>query len=193
MEGEAGVLQQRIESAAVGGRRHEARERVRGEQHETQEAGGNGALDGEHARPEPRRQVAAEAGDRGAEQRQDQRPQQHGTLVVPPDAADLVEQRLGRVGVAGDVLHREVGTDVGPGQRRECARHGGELDRGRGPRQRHPRAAAARRAGHRQRALEGGDDERDDEREVAGFDGHSPSSEPGAPAAARASATSGGM
>ena len=45
-------------------------------------------LHGEHVGLQRRRQVAPEDRDRGAEQREDQRPQHHRALVVPPHARD---------------------------------------------------------------------------------------------------------
>ena len=63
---------------------------------------------------------------------EDQHPQQHGALVVPPHAGDLVEQRLGRVRVGPHVLDREVGRDVGVGEGEEGDGEQGELgERGR--------------------------------------------------------------
>ena len=60
MEGEAGILQDRVEPAAVERRRVEPEERVGGEQHEGQEADADQRLHAQHAGPERRRQVAAE-------------------------------------------------------------------------------------------------------------------------------------
>ena len=120
MEGEAGVLQHRVEAVAVERRRHQAR--------------GTGSevnrMNSRKPAPimpctastrarERRRQIVAEQRDRGAEQRQDQHPEHHRALVVAPDAGDLVEQRLGRVAVLDDIEHREIRGDVGVDQRRE--------------------------------------------------------------------------
>ena len=58
MEGEAGILEQRVEPVAIGRRREDAQERVRGEEDEEEEAEADHALDGEHAGPEARRQAA---------------------------------------------------------------------------------------------------------------------------------------
>ena len=58
---------------------------------------------------------------------QDQHPQQHRAFVVAPGAGDLVEHRLGRVRVGGDVEHREVGDDVGVHQAAEGDGHQQEL------------------------------------------------------------------
>ena len=88
--------------------------------HDEQEKGdGDAGLHGEHVGAQRVRQVAAEEGDGGAEQREDQHPQQHGAFVVPPHAGDLVEQRLGRMRIGPHVLDREVGRDVGVGERAE--------------------------------------------------------------------------
>ena len=39
--------------------------------------------------------------------------------MVAPDAGDLVEHRLGGVGVCPDVLEREIGSHIGAGERRK--------------------------------------------------------------------------
>ena len=57
------------------------------------------ACTAQHPRLQGRRQVAAPDRDHGAEQRQDQHPEQHRALVVAPGAGDLVDQRLRRVRV----------------------------------------------------------------------------------------------
>jgi hypothetical protein len=50
------------------------------------------------------------AGERhhAAEQGKDQDPEEHGALVVPPDAGELVDEGLGRVRVLDDVENGEV-------------------------------------------------------------------------------------
>ncbi len=83
MEGEAGVLQQRIEAVAVGRRGKDALEGIRGEQQEGKETDADQRLNGEHAAAQSVGQAGAEDRDRRAEQREDQRPQQHRALVIP--------------------------------------------------------------------------------------------------------------
>ena len=61
MKREAGVLQDRVEPGAVGRRRKLPQKRVRREQDEQQEADPDHRLHREHARPQRRRQVAAES------------------------------------------------------------------------------------------------------------------------------------
>ncbi len=60
MEGQAGILQHRVEPVAVRRRRTHAQERVRGQQDEQQEADADHALHREHARAQLGRQVVAE-------------------------------------------------------------------------------------------------------------------------------------
>ena len=196
MEGEAGVLQQRVQVAPVRRRREDAREGIRGQDGEGEEADGDPGLHAQHARAQGRRQVAPEARDRGAEQRQDQDPEQHRAFVVPPDAGDLVEHRLGRVGVLHHVQHGEVGTHVGlreaqegRGDQRELQHRGRLADR-------HPGGVAAGGADHRQAALDDGDQQGQQQGEVTDLGNHCvsfPSMCCHFPALFRASATSGGM
>ena len=67
MERQARVLQHRVQAAAVRRRREGAQERVGGEQDEQQEADADHALHRQHPRPQRRRQVVGEHGDRGAD------------------------------------------------------------------------------------------------------------------------------
>ncbi len=100
------------------------------------------------------RQVGAEGGDQRAEQREDQHPEEHRALVVPPHAGDLVEQRLCRMRVLDDVDAAR--------SRRRCRRwisaakatpDEQELRQRRRPGHRHPAARSPRhRAGERQRS-----------------------------------------
>ncbi len=174
MEGEAGVLQQRVQVVAVQRRREDALEGIGGEEGKGQEADRDHGLDRQHPRLEPRGQVAAEGRHRAAEQRQDQDPQQHGALVVPPDAGDLVEQRLGRVGVLDHVDQREVGDDVGLGQRPEGDRHAEQLHQRGRPRKRHQPGMALLGAVERQHGLNHRHQQRQNQCEVSQFRDHCP-------------------
>ena len=129
-------------------------------------------LDGEHAGAQRVGQVGAEDRDRRAEQREDQRPQQHRALVVPPHAADLVEQRLGRMRVGDDVGDGEVRRDVGLRERAEGQDHQERLRERGGAAQRHQPHIAARRADQRQRPLHQRDRQRQDQGEVAQLRNH---------------------
>ena len=172
MKGERRVLQDRIEAAAVGGRRVHAQERIRRQQDEQQEGDGDRRLHGEHVGLEGQRQVAAEGGDGGAEQRQDHHPQHHRAFVVPPHAGDAIEQRLGRVRVGDDVGDGEVGRHVGVRQRQEGKSDEAELaERGGIGHGHHARVAYAR-APRRHDHLEDGDEERQDQREMPQLDDH---------------------
>src|SRR3546814_7885080 len=62
MQGEADILQQRVQAVAVDRRRRHPLERVGGEQDERQEAGADHPLHRQGAGPEPVRQVATEGG-----------------------------------------------------------------------------------------------------------------------------------
>ena len=172
MKRERRVLQDGIEAAAVDRRRLEAKERIRGRENEEEEGERDRSLDREHARLERRRKIAAENGDGGAEQRQDQHPEQHRALVVAPHARDPIEERLRRVRVLGDVGDREVGADVGLGQREEGERDERELAHRRGLGKVHEALIAHARAVGRDHHLRGGDGKRQNECEMSELDDH---------------------
>jgi hypothetical protein len=94
VHGEADVLQHRVEVAPLDRRRHQAQERVRGEQDEQIERACDPGLHRQHMGAQRQRQVVAERGDQAAEQRQDRHPKQHRSFVVTPDAGNFVEQRF---------------------------------------------------------------------------------------------------
>ena len=127
----------------------------------------------EDERLQPVGQVAAEGGDQRAEQREDEDPEEHRALVVPPDAGDLVEERLRRMRILDDVEEREIRDDVGVDQRREGEADEQELrDRGRRAR---PRSAAGRGACAPQNGTldwTSGQRQRQDESEMAEFGDH---------------------
>ena len=172
VEGEAGVLEQRVEVVAVEGRVRQPDEGVRGQEDEGEEGDGDRRLHGEDAGLEGGRQVLAPPGDHGAEEGEDQHPQHHRALVVPPGAGDLVEQRLHRVGVEGDEADREVRGDEGPHQREEGEGGQRELHRGGGDGDAHPVRPAAVGADEGHDHLHDGDEEGEDEGEVPEFDDH---------------------
>ena len=110
MEGQARVLEQRIEAAALERRRVEPRERVRGEQQE--------GIEAERRAPPARRawrsacvrRAAARTGPATAPATREHRhPEQHRAFVIAPGAGEFVEPRLGAMAVLGDQLDRQVG------------------------------------------------------------------------------------
>ena len=108
MKGEARVLQQRVQILPVHWRDSQPQEGVRGEQKKSQKGHPDHALHGQHTGPQGGRKVAAKPGHAGAVERQDQHPEQKRALVVPPDAGNLVDQRLERVRVLHDKPQRKV-------------------------------------------------------------------------------------
>ena len=161
-----------LRSRPFEGRRREARERVRGRQDEEVERRRDPGLDGEHVGPERRRQVGAEDRDEGAEQRQDQDPQEHRALMVPPDARELVDERHRRMGVLEHVRDREVGDHIGRRQRRERRGDERELSQGRRRGDAHQHGVALPRAGDRRRALDEGERQRQHQGVVADLGDH---------------------
>jgi hypothetical protein len=88
----ARVLQQRVQVAAVQRRRHQALERVGGQQHEQQEA--DATSPSRRARAPPcQRQRAPTAGDRGGPAGEHEDPQQHRAFVAAPGGGHAVGQR----------------------------------------------------------------------------------------------------
>ncbi len=122
MDGEAEILQHRVEIAALDRRRIEPDERIGRRQDEQEEGGADGALHGQHIGSQRRRKVGAEDGDQRAEEGQDQHPEQHRAFVIAPGSGDLVDQRLQRMRVLPDARHREIGACIGDCQRRERER-----------------------------------------------------------------------
>ena len=175
MEGEAGVLQQRVQARAVERRRPDARKRVGGEQREGEEARAEHRLDGKHARLERLAQAAAEHRNHRAEQRQDQHPEQQRSFVVSPHPGKAVEQRLERMGVLRHRRDRKVGRDIGPGERaeRDCGEE--ELAERRVAGEFHQRRLAPGGSVERQCRLQQGEAQCQREREMSEFRRHDPS------------------
>src|SRR5215467_15645546 len=96
MDGEAGILQDWVEVAALDRRRLEAEEGIRGRQDEKVERERDPGLNRQHIGLEPRRQVGAEDRHQGAEDTEDENPQHHRAFMVSPHTSDLVDQRLRR-------------------------------------------------------------------------------------------------
>jgi hypothetical protein len=94
MESEAGILKQRVQIAAVGRHREQARKRVRRDDDEQQSAEAEQPLNRQGAGPQAGWQASAEECDEPAEQRQHEDPQQHRAFVAAPSAGDLVQHRL---------------------------------------------------------------------------------------------------
>ena len=166
MEGERGVLQDGIETAAFGLGR-DAQEGIGGEDDEEQEGHGDAGLHGQHVGAQGGGQIAAEEGDGGAEDGEDQHPQQHGALVVPPHAGDFVDQRLGRVRVGPHRLDGEVRRDVGVHEGEEGREHEAELDEGGRRGNGHQARIALPRAPRGQRHLHECGGKREDEGEMS--------------------------
>ena len=116
MRDEAGILQQRVEAHAFERGGQQARERVRREDDEGEEGCADQALHGERAGLQRGGEVVPEQRDGCSICGQYERPEQHGTFMLPPRGGDLVEHRLGCVGVAGDDAQRKVRLGKGPDQ-----------------------------------------------------------------------------
>ena len=173
MEDEAGVLQQRVEPAAVGGHREQPLERVRGEDDEGEEQRADAALDAEDAGTQRFADAVVGHRDQAAEDREDQHPQQHRPFVVAPRRAEPVDQRLRRMAVLGDEREREIG--AGEPRHQAAERQDDERRRGRRRRVR-PNAISAGSprdapySGHGE--LEDRDRKREQEREMSDFGRH---------------------
>ncbi len=173
MEHHAGILQQRIQVAAVGRRRKQALERIRREQQEQQEAERDETHHAQHARHHLVGQVAAPERDRHRPCAQHEHPQQHRALVRAPRGGDPVLERQPRVGVGRDVDHREVVGDERVDEAAERERDEQELPRrraaARAPSRRRCRAAR-RRSGSVPSSAD--EQQREDQREVSELGNH---------------------
>ncbi len=119
---EAEILQDRVEVLPLPRRRDQTPERIRGQQREGEEGDADTALRRERAGPQLRRQRTPRQCDQRAEQHEDEDPEQHRALVVPPDRGQLVDQRLRRMRIGRDVLDREIGDHIGRHQAAEGER-----------------------------------------------------------------------
>jgi hypothetical protein len=108
MDREARVLENGIEVASLEGRGRQTLERIRGQENEGEERHADEALNGERVRAQRAWERTAEQGDDRAEHRQNEDPQQHRTLVVSPDAGDLVDCRHCAVRILGDVENGKI-------------------------------------------------------------------------------------
>ena len=94
MDREADVLQHRVEILTLDRRRIQPRERIGGDQDEEQEGGRIQACTARTVACSDIGRFSAEGRNQRAEQRQDQHPEEHRALMIPPYSGDLVEQRL---------------------------------------------------------------------------------------------------
>ena len=167
MNGEAGILQDRVEIAAFERRLGNAQERIRGDQNEQNERNRDPGLHGEHVGLEASRQIVAEQRHQRAEQAEDEDPQQHRALVVTRHAGNLVDERLRGMGVLEHVDDGEIRPHVADRQRGKRDRNEAELhDRGRRG-DRHQRGIVLARADDRHAGLHERQSEREYERIVA--------------------------
>ena len=172
MDDHTGILQQRIQVAAVRRRRQQAIERIGSQQHKQHETDGHQPHHAHHARDQRRRQVAAEYGHRDSPHIEHQHPQQQRAFVRAPRGRKAVKHRQLGVGVGGDVEHREIVLHERPCEARERYRYERELALRRGTRYRHPGRIAARRAGDGQHALDQREQQREYQCKLAYFWNH---------------------
>ena len=172
MEREAGVLQDRIEIAALERRIGDAQERIRRDQNEQMKGGSDPGLHGERIGLERRRQVGAEQRDERAEECQDRYPQHHRAFVVAPDAGQPIDQRHRRIGILVDIEHREVGSDVAFGKRQKRDGDEDELRQRRRRGDAHEHRIVGPRADDRHDALDQRQTERQHQGVMAEFRNH---------------------
>ena len=119
MEGERRILQDRVEPVPVGRRRIEPHERVGRGDDEEQKGHGDRGLHGEHVGFELGGRFVPNSATAAPNSARISTHEQHRAFMVPPDARDLVEERLRPNGSCPDVGDREVRRHVGVHQRRE--------------------------------------------------------------------------
>ena len=147
------------------------REWIGGRQDEQEECDGDGALRREGVGAKPRRNRVPRQGDHGAEQGEDQDPEEHRALMVPPDAGQLVDERLRRMRVLDDVEDREIGRDVSGREGRE-RQHAGEHGERRRSGDVHEHRIVGARTPQRHGELHERQSERQRQGEMAGLDQH---------------------
>ena len=172
MEGEAGVLQDRIEILAFERRVGDAQERIRGDQDEEVKGRRDPRLHRKRIGLEHERQIGAEHRDQGAEEREDRHPQHHRAFVIAPDAGEPIDQRHLRIRILVDIDHREIRRDVAIAERAERHRDEEELRERRRRRHAHQREIVAARADDRHRALNEGQAQRQHQCVMAEFGNH---------------------
>ena len=174
MKGEAGILQDRIEVAALERGVRDTQKRIGSRENEKLKGGSDPGLHRKRVCLQLYRQVVAESGDQRAEEGEDQNPQHHGAFVVPPDAGQTVHQRHRRIRILVDVEHREIGADIGGGERGERQRDEGELGQRRRRRDAHERRVPGAGADDRHHPLDQRQAERQHQRIMADFGDHFP-------------------
>jgi len=154
MNGEAGILQDGVEIAALQRSLGDAQEWIGRDQNEENECHRDRGLHREHVGFEPRRQIAAEQRDQRTEHAEDEDPQQHRAFVIAPHAAELVDERLCRMGVLEHVDDGKIRPHVAHRQRGEGDRDEAELrNRGRA-RHSHQHGIILARPDHRHAGLD---------------------------------------
>ena len=127
MHRETEILQDRIEVAAFQRSLGEPPKRGGGKEDEKIKRGCDPGLHRQHVGLERSRQIDAERCDQGAEQRQDQHPQQHRAFVIAPNAGELIDQRHLRMRILVNIDHREIRRHITKRQRGERQHHKGKL------------------------------------------------------------------
>ena len=151
---------------------NQARERIRRQQSERDDARAHDAENAEHATREFLRLRAATRCDRHRPDREHGDPQQHRAFVPAPRSRRLVEIGQRRVRVLRDKADAEVVRQQRVLERAERDRHEHELPRGRRPRQSHPIGAPARSTEQRERGLHERQAQRERERELTELRDH---------------------
>ena len=172
MHRETEILQDRIEVAAFQRSLGEPPKRVGGKEDEKIKRGCDPGLHRQHVGLERSRQIDAERCDQGAEQRQDQHPQQHRAFVIAPDAGELVDQRHLRMRILVNIDHREIRRHIAKCQRAERQHHKGKLRQRGGVGEFHQRDIALACAKHRRPRLDQRQRERQYKRVVTEFGDH---------------------
>ena len=203
MQDHAGILQQRIEIAAVGGNREKALERIRGKEREGEETDAHEPHHAQHPRDHLVGQMAAEHRDRRHPEPEHEHPEQERALVAAPHAGNAVMQRQRGIGMVRHVRDREVIDDERVGKAAERDRNEHEQSLRNRPRRRHPYRVAASGADNPDRGLRKRKAEGERKRKLAELGDHRPlpgtmsdfcaASRPSPCACFNASAASGGM
>jgi len=172
VDDQTGVLQERVQVAALGGAGQQALEGVGGDQDEQQETEGDQSQRTEDTRNHGIRQLPREMRDTERPPAQHQYPQQQRAFMAAPDAGNPVFDGQQRIGVLGDIDDRKVVGDKSLRQAGEGKRHQQGQRIGARTRQRNPGQAILVGAKQRQGAEYQGDQRGKNQGKVAKFGDH---------------------
>lgn len=172
MEGETGILEERVQVRAVRRHARQSRKRVRGEHSERQKTHANYSLHTKNTGAQTIGQCSTKDRDGGAQYRENQYPQHKRAFVIAPDPSEFINQWLCRMAVLVDVQDTEIRGDIRPRQRRKRNGHKPGLGKAGDRRGAHQGKVMAMAADKARRRLAQRHDEGENEGEMPDFNNH---------------------